>query len=61
MAKSKPVSGADEDLIESILWEISAYLDKKKWWRQWLRYLVFGIGVPIAYLIGWVACERADC
>ena len=47
------MSGADENLIENIAWEISEYLDKKKWWRQWLRYIVFVIGVPFVYLIGW--------
>ena len=41
------------DGIRYILWEISPYLYKKKWWRQWLRYVVLVIGVALAYHFGW--------
>ena len=49
------MSGAEENLIEDIAWEIGEYLDKKKWWRHWLKPLLYygSIILPFAYLIGW--------
>lgn len=47
------MAGAGVDIFSEIFGVIFDFLDKKKWWRQWLRYIVFVIGVPFAYLIGW--------
>ncbi|MBL6883383.1 MAG: hypothetical protein ISR09_03230 [Candidatus Thalassarchaeum sp.] len=49
------MAGAGVDFFSEMFGVVFDFLDKKKWWRQWLKPLLYygSLILPFAYLIGW--------